>query len=398
MQPAEKIPATEFAPIEQKQRAVVVDTLRGFALTGVLIANFTGFNNDQQVPADILQSISSPLDNTLMRINTVFIEWKFMTLFSILFGYGFGLLMTSVEKKGVSPNLFFIRRMWWLFVIGLIHSSFWWYDVLNFYSISGLLLLLFRKATNSTILICSFVFMFIVPFCYSLLTRNQPETFTEADYRTAYENFKHGDLITLFKTNWWGFYHQYIQSGSDASDIIETLGRFLFGYFLLRIKLFESIETKAKLFRNAFYLTLPFAVAYLLIRWMSASGEMNIESVYWEPFIKLGIFSTTCCYSCIVVMAFISFGKTGLFRAWQALGKMTLTNYLLVSAAMIILLYGIGFGKLGELPMHTIWLFALAWFVIEIIFSSVWLRSFRYGPVEWIWRQLSYGKRFPLRK
>ena len=101
---------TNASPIEQKGRAIIVDTLRGFALVGVLIANFTSFT-DQQVPADILNTISSPLDVTLMHINTLFFEWKFMTLFSILFGYGFGLLLTSVEKKNINPNSFFLRRM-----------------------------------------------------------------------------------------------------------------------------------------------------------------------------------------------------------------------------------------------------------------------------------------------
>ena len=89
---------------------------------------------------------------------------------------------------------------------------------------------------------------------------------------------------------------------------------------------------------------------------------------------------------------------TCLFKALQALGKMTLTNYLLVSAIMIIILYGIGFGKLGELSMHEIWIAAVVWLTIEILFSSYWLKYFRYGPVEWIWRQLTYGKRLPLKK
>jgi len=85
---------TNTLPIQQNERVVVVDIVRGFALTGVLIANFTSYT-DQQLPSYILDSISSPLDKTLSEINAVFIEWKFMTLFSILFGYGFGLIIMS---------------------------------------------------------------------------------------------------------------------------------------------------------------------------------------------------------------------------------------------------------------------------------------------------------------
>jgi len=97
-------------------------------------------------------------------------------------------------------------------------------------------------------------------------------------------------------------------------------------------------------------------------------------------------------------LSFISLGQNRIFKALQALGKMTLTNYLLISAVNIIVLYGIGFGQLGEIPMHIIWLCGLAWLIIEIAVSLLWLSHFRYGPAEWIWRQLTYGKRLPLKK
>jgi len=77
---------------------------------------------------------------------------------------------------------------------------------------------------------------------------------------------------------------------------------------------------------------------------------------------------------------------------------MTLTNYLMVSAIAVLLLYGIGFGLLGEIRMSTIWLLTISWLVVEIIFSMYWLGSFRFGPLEWIWRQLTYRRRIPLKK
>lgn len=384
-------------PIEQKEREVIVDILRGFALVGVLIANFTSFT-DQQVPAGILQSISSPFDLTLVDINTVLFEWKFMTLFSILFGYGFGLLLKSIEKKNINPIRFFLKRMFWLFIIGFIHTSFWWFDVLHFYAICGALLLIFRNFSTKSILISSILCMIVFPFCFSYLTRNQPATFTDAHWENVYKQFKYGDLINLFKTNLTGYFKLFVLSASDAHDIIETLGRFLFGYYLLRIKLFESVERKKKVFTKILLISFPFSITYIVFKWLAVTGKIEISSVYWEPFIKVGILSTTSFYSGIIILAFISFGRTMLFKAFQLLGRMTLTNYLLISAINIALLYGIGFGRLGDLPMHQIWLFGFAWLIIEIVFSFYWLRIFRYGPVEWTWRQLTYWKRLPLRK
>jgi uncharacterized protein len=117
-----------------------------------------------------------------------------------------------------------------------------------------------------------------------------------------------------------------------------------------------------------------------------------------SPLLSFGVLSTTTFYVSVLVTAYISFGMNKFFSALQALGRMTLTNYLMVSAFLIILLYGFGFNKLGELSVHTIWFYALIWLFIEIMFSTYWLKQFRYGPTEWIWRQLTYWKRLQLRK
>jgi uncharacterized protein len=127
------------------------------------------------------------------------------------------------------------------------------------------------------------------------------------------------------------------------------------------------------------------------------------ENVHLNPYIKslllsIGILSTTIFYVSILVLAYISFGMNKFFSSLQALGRMTLTNYLMVSAFMIILLYGIGFNQLGKLPIHLVWVLALAWLFVEIVFSISWLKKFRYGPTEWIWRQLTYWERLKLRK
>src|ERR1051325_3304734 len=163
---------TTASPIQQSDRVVIVDIIRGFALIGVLIANFTGYNYEN-LPSSVFDAISSPLDKALNNFNTVFFEWKFYTLFSILFGYGFGLILSSLEKKNINPNPFFLRRMFWLFVFGFIHTLFWWADVLHIYAIAGVFLLGFRKLSTRTILICSLLGMFIIPPFISYVFRNE---------------------------------------------------------------------------------------------------------------------------------------------------------------------------------------------------------------------------------
>ena len=384
-------------PVERAERSAIVDSLRGFALLGVLFANFTSYN-EQQVPAAVLENISSPFDRTLMHINSIFLEHKFMTLFSILFGYGFGLILASLEKKNIHPNAFFIRRMCWLFVFGIVHALFWWGDVLHLYAVTGALLLLFRKLSPRIIFTCALFCMLVIPGLFSFIARDQPDFFNDSNIQKIYAACRYGNILDVFRINLTVNYNAFIVSGTDLRDIAETLGRFLFGYFLLRIQLFERIETKAIFFRKMLLLTTLPAIAYLIIRWMSLHGKLLTDEYYWQPVLGIGILSTTCFYSCLVVLAFISFGRTRFFKALQALGRMTLTNYLLISAIMVTNLYGIGLGQLGTLPMHTIWLMALEWLLIEIVSSAYWSARFRYGPLEWIWRQLTYAKRLPLRK
>jgi uncharacterized protein len=388
---------TKTLPIDQKNREAIVDVVRGFALTGVLIANFTSYV-DQQTPKHVLNSISSSFDASLMNINEVFLEWKFMTLFSIIFGYGFGLILESLAGKNINPNFFFIKRMFWLFIFGCIHSLFWWADVLHLYAISGILLLLFRKKTNRSILLYAVLLALIIPALVNYALRNVPETFTDSDIQGLYNQYKLGNIIEVLKFNIDFYYRMFIVSGSDLHDIVETLGRFLFGYFLLRIKLFQSVETKKATFKQIALLSAPIMIAYFLIKWLLITKSIHISQFILSPLLSLGVFSTASFYVCIIVIAYLSFGMNKFFRALQSLGRMTLTNYLLVSAFLIILLYGFGFGKLGELPIHIVWLYALFWLCVEIIFSTYWLKYFRYGPTEWIWRQLTYWKRLALRK
>jgi uncharacterized protein len=388
---------TTASPIEQNDRVVVVDIIRGFALAGVLIANFTGYNYEN-LPSSVFNAISSPLDKALTNFNAVFFEWKFYTMFSILFGYGFGLILTSLEKKNINPNAFFIRRMFWLFIFGVVHTLFWWADVLHIYAISGVFLLGLRKFSTRTILICSLLFMFIVPPFISFLFRNEHSYFTEENMKQLYNQYVNGNIIDVFKANINLYYKAFILTGDDLHEIIGVLGRILFGYFLVRTRLFDSIENKIKHFKKVLLITAPLMIAYFIIRWLSLRGTISTRQIYWEPLMKLGILSTSCFYAGVLVILFRRFGRTKFFIALQSLGKMTLTNYLLVSAILIILLYGIGFGRLGIFSMHTIWICAFVWLMIEIVFSTLWLRRFRFGPVEWIWRQLTYNKRIQLKK
>lgn len=388
---------TSTLPTAQKDRNIIVDIIRGFALIGVLVVNFASYINEQ-TPEPILKASGSPFDSILINICDVFFEWKFMALFSMLFGYGFGLILQSLERKKINPDSFFLKRMFWLFIFGCIHTLFWWGDVLHFYAISGIILLAFRNKSNHAVLFFSILFIFIVPILISYLLRNQPETFTDSDIQQLYNEYKNGNVINVFRANISFYYKTFLISGSDLHDIVETTGRFMLGYYFLRLNIFQLVETKKNLFKKAAVFSTPVMVAYFTSLWVVKNEMFHINEYVLKSFLSFGVISTTIFYTSILVLAYLYFGMNRFFKALQALGRMTLTNYLLISAFLIILLYGFGLGKLGEISILRIWIYALLWLFIEIIFSTFWLKKFTYGPSEWIWRQLTYGKRLPLKK
>jgi uncharacterized protein len=286
--------------------------------------------------------------------------------------------------------------MSWLFVVGCIHSLFWYGDVLHLYAISGLMLMLFRKKSDRFILYGSILCMFVLPFLIKYTFRNQPETFTDADLQQLYDHLKKDNLTELFKFNIDFYYRMFIVSGEDIRELIQALGRFLFGYYLLRIQFFHRIQANKSLFRKISLYSFLIMIAYFLLRWLLLKQSIHINQFFLAPLLSIGILSTTTFYVMLLTKAYHTFGINWFFAALKNLGRMTLTNYLLISIFLITWLYGIGRNQLGHVGLSTIWSYALVWLGFEIIFSLLWLKRFRYGPIEWILRQFTYWKRISL--
>jgi uncharacterized protein len=287
--------------------------------------------------------------------------------------------------------------MFWLFLFGVAHTLFWWGDVLHLYAVCGVLLLLFRNMRPRSILYYSLLFMFVIPQVLKSLLAS-PGYFNDENLSLLFEAYSTGTFIDIFSANLDLYYNAFIIGGGDLRDIAETLGRFLFGYYLVRLRFFDRLETRKNRFKRLLIVLAPLAFAYLIANGMTLYDMVHPDGLWWRLFMQAGILFTSCFYVCGLVLLYFNFGEWRVFTYLQALGRVTLTNYLLISACMVILLYGIGFGMLGALSMRVIWISALLWLVIEILFSILWLDNFRYGPLEWLWRRLTYMKHIRLRK
>lgn len=373
------------------ERILIVDILRGFALLGVLLANFTTFTYDQ-LPPQQASAISGTWDIRIYLFNRLLIENKFMALFSILFGYGFGLMMGRWQEQGLTGHSLFLRRLLGLFLIGFIHLLFWMGDILHFYAVCGLFLLFFRRVPTRAVLWVSLLLMFILP---KALASFNVQAFLPSDQLLKYQTYRSGSLMELFRINLIGYFKSFIQSGQNLPDGAEALGRFLFGYYLLRKNVFQAIETKWKIFLKVCLWSLPLCLTGWAVFWLKLNGTHIRIFGLLE---KLAVFSSAIAYSCLLVLLYIRFPRAVFFRDLSALGRMALSNYLLISTCLVVTYNGIGFGRLGQWPQSLVWLQALIMLSFLILFSTWWQKRFRFGPVEWLWRQFTYGRSFSIRR
>jgi uncharacterized protein len=375
------------------ERISVLDALRGFALCGVLLSNFNSYTS-QQVPAEVLEKSAGMFDGIINRFFGIFVEWKFMTLFSILFGSGFYILFENLKQRFHHPEFVYLKRLLFLFLLGLIHISFWWFDVLHLYAISGVWLLLIYRMPSTQLLVFSLVLMFPVTHFTGLYLSQFPPIMSDSDYFKIYLQFKNGMLSQLIQANWEGYFKLFVASGSNYRDIPETVGRFAFGYWLMQGGWLVNFENNIKTYHNWFFIFPAMTLFYFVQIYFRQQGVHFFPKVLDGLFLKAGLWATTCSYALIFLLVYTKLKNTPLMAGFAAVGRMTLTWYLCVSASMIALLYGIGMGLLGEVTVLSLFLLAFLFMPVIMWVSLCWFRYFRYGPVEWLWRQFTYGSNF----
>ena len=383
-----------------KKRYIILDALRGFAILGICLANFPEFS---------LWTFSDPAgwtvtDKVTRAIQTFLVDGKFYTLFSLLFGMGFSI---QLENAGQKTRTFY-RRMIILFLIGLIHLLFLWSgDILMLYAAMGMLLPLFKRLSTRSILYAAGIFLVLPVICEALfgtrlsdpLMREQWRIcglygITESNFGTWLADIKNyrGMLQFLHQgavERMWEFVTSY--------RFFKVLGLFLTGYAVGRERIFADLSSHRKLLKNilGYGLLLGVPVSFLYT-WSSISGE-PLGSVSHGIFYLLSVYPMGFAYAAGFCLLF---DRSPGGRGWLLLtkpGRMACTNYLGQSVLGILIFYGIGFGFGGKIGLLGTEAVALGVYAFQIAVSALWLKYFRFGPVEWVWRMLTYGQKLPLR-
>lgn len=400
-------------PVQGRERHAILDVLRGLALFGICLANFPEFSLYTFLNAEAVSAMpTAGIDRVIRYLQYVFIDGKFYTMFSLLFGIGFSIIISNAMKKHADGFRIFHRRMGILLVIGFLHLMFLWSgDILMLYALLGLLLPLFRNVSNRGLLIAS-ASLLLLPVALdavkeaSGLDPSAPvirmQQYFCAKYGITDGNFAYwlrdaAHYPDVFKFLVQGAFVR-MQEFIDGNRLFKVLGLFLLGFYIGRNRLYARLQDNKQLLKKTFLYGLaaglPVSVFYA---WSAMNGHpwglTGHAALY-----AAGVFPLGLAYMAGICLWYLHHQKAAVFRILAAPGQMALTNYIGQSVLGMIIFYGIGFGFGANTGLAWVILAAAAVYAAEIIFSRIWLRYCQFGPLEWIWRMLTYGKWLPLFK
>ncbi len=400
-------------PLSAGERIEVLDVLRGLAVGGILIGNMQWFSGYGMVPPALAAEV--PLaDRVTHFLVHVFVEGKFYSIFSFLFGLGFAVQIARAEARGDPGASVFKRRLFWLLVIGLLHAYLLWAgDIVSIYAVMGFVLLWFRRQSNESLLKWAVVLTAVPIVSYTLLYLAftafvSPETV--AGFEASQAERWVTTVQTMRGSSWLeivgGFNLEYVL-GRYAGLIVQMrlpkiLAMFLLGLYAYRRGVFHDPGAHAPLIRRVLGYGLLLGLAANVAMAALAGNEgpfpPSVAGILGVAAYAFGVPALALGIAALVATLWQKPGWRRVLTVLAPVGRMALTNYLLQTVACVVVFYGYGFGLFARFGAARATLIALAIFLAQILLSALWLRYFAWGPMEWLWRQLTYRKRLSLLK
>lgn len=373
----------DTGPVRESARITSLDLIRGVAVLGILLMNAVSFRFGTAPYFNLSAGGSeTSLDWTVGILGEIFIDQKFMGLFSLLFGAGMILFIDRAAQRGRRAVLLNLWRNALLLMIGILHYALWIGDVLMVYAVSSVFLLALRKLNNKTLIAVGVVAFALSGACALLVQSIANST---------------GDPLT-------GIWAPG-QIGTESP--IPPL--FLFGYFLRALGL---ILIGAGLYRTGFMngslsprvyritaivglaVGLPLAALGVIV---TAANDYSREIAFIGQLPNtLGTIPASLAYMSLIII-WNNRGDSGFRRRLRAVGRMALTNYL-TQTILGVLVLTVWLGDADGVNRAAVLIFVFAVWALQIWWSQTWLDRFLYGPAEWLWRCATYRSVQPLRR
>jgi len=385
------------APVQYQERIEIIDIVRGFALMGILIVNMFVFSG-----SDWSKNIAGLWDTIIISFTKLFFIGKFYDIFVFLFGLGFAIFFERIKTKATRPILFFYKRLFILLLIGLAHSFFIWSgDVLVTYALFGFLLPLFFNRKPKTIIIWAFLifvaFMLVVALedlsmmingHYTQLIDNR-ESMIEKSF-CVYGQGTFTEIMALRTSETLSKYRGIL------FPLFTTFPLLLLGLYAGKRVIFQNIEENIALIKKTWKWGLVIGLVMSIVKPVS-KNMMATDPYFFYNVISIGVRFLGNIGLCFFFMTSIILLYRN--RKWMMrlrplayMGRMPLSNYLFQSIVCTTIFYSYGLGLYGKIGVALGLILSVTIFTVQLFISKYWLKHYQYGPVEWFWKSLTYGK------
>jgi len=431
---------TITAPVAEASRIKLIDALRGVALLGILLMNIPGFSMPDY-SSEVYRNDPTNINFWVSKIISVVFEGKMRAMFSMIFGAG--ILLFISKKEGTSAHFLFYRRMFWLVLFGLIHAHLvlWIGDILYLYGVCGMIVYLFRNV-NPKYLVLAIPLVTISDFAMNTLfyqeLRGKRIAYVDAT-KAQSEHKTLTDAQTKALTTWREVEKTMIPNREDAKEntkkmksdyttvasylrplawdgqtkymlyeIWDAIALMLLGFALYKWGFLTGNWSNSN-YRKV--MLIGYGTGLPLVIYSSYYGFLNFSTleanlarmervpINWIDFIyPFQRILLVMAHASALILLYKSGIIQGLFKRLEAVGQMAFTNYIMHSIICTLFFFGYGLNYFAEFEFYQIYYLAFAIWILQLIISPIWLQYFYFGPLEWLWRSLTYWKVQPFKR
>ena len=423
------------SPVTAAERFASLDMLRGVAILGILVMNIYAFAMPFSAYTNpLLMGGTDALNMGIWFFTHILFDQKFLSIFAMMFGAGLVLMTGRAEVKGAKPAPIYFRRQFWLVLLGAVHGYLIWFgDILFAYALIGMMVYLFRKRTPRTLIIVACLLISVTPLInygmsfYMTDLKQQAEEYAAAEVAGETLSDEQQEIVATWEESrafmaptaedtqkdlevHLGGYADILAHRVPLVASMQFFMIFIFGIWRVgALMLIGMALMKLGVFTGerdaSFYRRLMIA-GYVLGVPLTVFSAANLFAHDFDGLYNLRVGQLpNYVGSVLVALGHIGLvmliAKQGfmqrLMSRFASVGRMALTNYLMHSVILTTVFYGYGLGLYGDLPRSWQMVFVIAVIGLQLALSPWWLSRFRFGPVEWLWRSLTYWERQPMR-
>ncbi|MDW7615873.1 DUF418 domain-containing protein [Peribacillus simplex] len=389
-----------FEPIQESKRIVSIDILRGLAILGIFLVNMPSFHSPL-LYIDGAERWSEGWDGILYRFSDVAAQASFYPLFAFLFGFGAVILAIKSEERGISYPILFTKRLGFLLVLGCIHAFFIWHgDILINYAVFGFAFMFFYKMKGRNLILLGSV-CYVLPFAIlgslflimGIFDREGMEMTTDSAMMKqslkVYQSGTFTEIMTQRALDWY-----MVNNPFNAIILfLSIFPFFLIGAGVAKQGFLQNINQYKRQLKAILIVSLLLGLSIKILPYVTVYhfGTIFVQDYFGGPLL-------TIFYITAIALLAEQAGDSHLFRPLSYIGRMSMSNYLFQSIVCTAIFYSYGLGLYGTVSYTTGFVFLLALFCLQMLLSLLWMSLYKYGPVEYLWRFVTYGKKPAMRR